>query len=107
MNRGDVVTVTLPGDLGKPRPAIILQSDHFLETRTVTVLPLTSTCVEAPLLRIDIPPDEKNRLRDPSQVMIDKVMTVKRERVGQRIGCITPRQQMAINRALIVFMGIA
>lgn len=105
MNRGDLVTIVLPGDLGKPRPALIIQSDQFPETHTVTVLPLSSTLVNAPLLRLDIAPQAANNLRLPSQVMIDKPMTVKRERIGQAIGSLDQEQMLAVNRALAVFLG--
>ncbi len=107
MNRGDIVTIALPGDLGKPRPALIIQSDRFLQTHTVTVLPLSSTCIDAPLMRFDIEPEPENGLRLPSQVMLDKPTTVKRERIGKRIGCIDQSQLLAINRLLTVFLGIA
>lgn len=105
MNRGDLVTIVLPGDLGKPRPALIIQSDQFPGTHTVTVLPLSSTLVNAPLLRLDIAPQAANNLRLPSQVMIDKPMTVKRERIGQAIGSLDREQMLAVNRALAVFLG--
>jgi mRNA interferase MazF len=105
MNRGDLVTIVLPGDLGKPRPALIIQSDQFPETHTVTVLPLSSTLVNAPLLRLDIAPQAANNLRLPSQVMIDKPMTVKRERIGQAIGSLDQEQMLAVNRALAVFLS--
>ena len=107
MNRGDLVTIALPGDLGKPRPALIIQSDQFLETHTVTVLPISSTRIEAPLLRFDIEPGATNGLRLPSQVMVDKPTTVKRERIGRRIGSIGQQELVAINRLLTVFLGIA
>ena len=79
MRRGDFVTIAMPGDFGKPRPALVIQTDHFVEHPTVTILPVTSTLVDAPLLRITVPPSAENGLRKPSQVMVDKAMTVKRE----------------------------
>ena len=106
MRRGDLATVALPGDLGKPRPALIIQSDLFNEILSVTVLPLTSTRVEAPLLRIDVPPTIKNGLQRHSQVMVDKTTTIKRQRIGQIIGRVNQHQLAAANRSLIVFLGI-
>ena len=84
--RGDLVTIALSGDFGKPRPALILQADQFGGTATVTVLLVSSTLVEAPLLRVTVQPNGENGLRSPSQVMIDKAMTVKRDKLGQAFG---------------------
>ena len=70
----------------KPGPALILQADQFAGTATVTVLLISSTLVEAPLLRVTVHPDAQNGLRRPSQVMVDKAMTVKREKLGQVFG---------------------
>jgi len=82
--RGDLVTVALP-DFGKPRPALILQADQFAGTATVTVLLISSTLLEAPLLRVTVQPNAENGLQKPSQVMLDKAMTVTREaRTGFR-----------------------
>ena len=82
MKRGDVVVVALPGDYGKPRPALIIQSDLFNETHaSITVVPVTSTIVDAPLLRLTVEPSRGNGLRSLSQLMIDKVTTVSRTRI--------------------------
>ena len=107
MTRGDFVTVALPGDFGKPRPALVIQSDAFAETATVTVLPLTGTLVDAPLLRPTVQPSPTNGLRKPSQVMIDKAMSVKRDRVGPPIGRLDDATLLAVTRSLAVFLGIA
>ena len=80
--RGDFVTIAMQGDFGKPRPALVMQADQFDEHATVTVLPVTSTLVAAPLLRITVQPSAENGLQKPSQVMVDKAMTVKREQGG-------------------------
>lgn len=74
--RGDLVTIAMSGDFGKPRPALIIQADHFEDQATVTLLPVTSTLVAAPLFRVGVEPTEKNGLRKPSQIMEDKTMTV-------------------------------
>lgn len=104
MKRGELVTVAMQGDLGKPRPALIIQSDAFAATASVTVLPLTSELLDAPLLRIGVLPSEANGLRKPSQVMVDKPMTIRREKlVGQRIGKLDSTIMIQIERSLAVF----
>ena len=104
--RGDFVTIALQGDFGKPRPALVMQSDQFNEHSTVTVLPVTSTLVNAPLLRITIQPGSGSGLQKPSQVMVDKVMTVKRDKVGQAFGRIEADAMVEVERCLAVFLGI-
>lgn len=105
--RGDFVTVALPGDFGKPRPALVLQADQFAATATVTVLLVTSTLVDAPLLRVNVPPGTDSGLRKLSQVMIDKAMTVRRDRLGSAIGRIDAGTLLEVERCLAVFLGIA
>jgi mRNA interferase MazF len=105
--RGDLVTIAVSGDFGKPRPALILQADQYAATATVTVLLVSSTLVEAPLLRVTVQPNAENGLRSPSQVMVDKVMTVKREKLGQAFGHIDSAMLLEIERCLAVFLGIA
>ncbi|MEO9074466.1 MAG: type II toxin-antitoxin system PemK/MazF family toxin [Nitrosospira sp.] len=107
MMRGDFVTITMQGDFGKPRPALVIQADQFNEHATVTVLPVTSTLVGAPLLRIAVHPSVENGLQKPSQVMVDKAMTVKRGKVGQAFGRIDADAMVEIERCLAVFLGVA
>jgi mRNA interferase MazF len=107
MMRGDFVTIAMQGDFGKPRPALVIQADQFSEHTTVTVLPVTSTLVATPLLRITVQPNADNGLRRPSQVMVDKVMTVKRDKVGQVFGRVNADALVEIERCLAVFLGIA
>jgi mRNA interferase MazF len=108
VNRGDVVVVALSGDYGKPRPALILQSDLFNETHpSVTVAPVTSTVVDAPLFRLTLEPAAETGLRSVSQVMIDKVTTVKRDRVGRRIGRVGDATMLRVNRAIALWFGLA
>ena len=76
------MTIAMQGDFGKPRPALVIQADAFDALATVTVLPVTSTLVDAPLMRITIEPDARNGLSKPSQVMADKVVTIRRDKVG-------------------------
>ena len=106
MRRGDLVTVAMSGDFGKPRPALIIQSDRFADTGTVTVLLVTSTNVEAPLLRVLVQPDAENGLIQPSWVMIDKAMSVKRERIGRVIGLVREETMLTVTRNLAVFLGM-
>lgn len=107
MMRGDLVTISLQGDFGKPRPALVIQSDQFNEHATVTVLPVTGTMVAAPLLRVTVHPDADNGLQKPSQVMVDKAMTVKRDKVGPAFGRIEADALVEVERCLAVFLGIA
>lgn len=107
MNRGDFVTIAMQGDFGKPRPALVIQSDQFNEHATVTVLPVTSTLVDAPLLRVTIQPSETNKLQKPSQVMVDKAMTVKRDKLGEAFGSASDAAMLEVGRCLAVFLGIA
>jgi mRNA interferase MazF len=105
--RGDLVTVAMQGDFGKPRPALVIQADQFNEHATVTVLPLTSALVAAPLLRITIEPSTENGLQKPLQVMLDKAVTVKRDKIGAAFGRIDANAMVEVERCLAVFLGIA
>ena len=107
MRRGDLVTVALQGDFGKPRPALVIQSDQFSETGTVTVLLLSGTLIDAPLLRPTVQPSTRNGLRKPSQVQVDKVMTIKGDRIGAPIGRLDEETMLAVTRSLALFLGLA
>jgi mRNA interferase MazF len=107
MRRGDLVTVALQGDLGKPRPALIIQSDLFDRHPSVTILPVTSELRVAPLFRIAVTPSESNGLSEPSQVMVDKPQSIAREKAGAVIGRLDDETMLAVNRALAVFLGFA
>ena len=107
MPRGDLVAVALQGDFGKPRSALILQSDWFEEHPTVTLLPVTSTLLDAPLLRVTLEPSTRNGLQKTSQVMVDKVMTVRREKMGPLLGRVEPERMLEIERWLAIFLGVA
>jgi mRNA interferase MazF len=107
VKRGDVVTVSVQGDYGKPRPAVIVQSDLFNETHpSVSVLPLTSTIIDAPLLRLTIDPGRANGLRRVSQVMVDKVLTLPRDKIGDTIGRLDEDVMIRVTRALAMWLGI-
>ncbi len=105
--RGDLVTIAMQGDFGKPRPALVVQADQFSEHSSATVLPITSTLVAAPLLRVTVQPNVENGLQKPSQVMVDKAMTVMRDKVGPAFGRIDADALVEVERCLAVFLGIA
>lgn len=107
MKRGSIVTVALQGDFGKGRPALVVQSDLFAGHPSVSVLLVSSERVDAPLIRIDMQPSEQNGLRDRSQILADKIFTVKREKIGGVIGQIEDDLMVAVNRAMLVFLGLA
>jgi mRNA interferase MazF len=108
VKRGDLVTVALPGDYRKPRPAVVVQADLFNEKHaSVTVAPVTSTLVNAPLFRLAVEPSPENGLRALSQVMVDKLTTVRRERIGATIGELEPEMLKRVNRVLALWLGIA
>jgi mRNA interferase MazF len=107
MTRGDFVTIAMQGDFGKPRSALVIQADQFSEHATVTVLPVTSMLVTTPLFRVTVQPSAENGLQKLSQVMVDKTMTVKRDKVGQAFGRIDANTMVEVERCLAVFVGIA
>lgn len=107
MKRGDLVTVSLPGDYGKPRPALIIQSNLFDDHPSVTVVPITSELRETPLFRVTIEPSDKNGLQKTSQAMIDKIHTVSRDKLSEPFGVLNDISMLAINRALALFLGFA
>lgn len=107
MRRGDLVTVAAPGDYGKPRPALVIQSDLFEELPSVTLCLVTSELRDAPIFRITVDPSAGNGLRRVSQIQVDKVLTVARERIGGMIGRMDDATMLKVNRSLAVFLGIA
>ena len=108
MKRGSVVNVVLPGAFGKPRPGVVIQSDLFANHTSVTVLPVTSTVTGAtPLFRLRIAPTSHNGLHAPSEVMVDRAMTVRPDKIRGTIGEVNETDTLRINRALALFLGIA
>lgn len=107
MRRGDLVTIALQGNYGKPRPALVIQSDLFDEHPSVTILPVTGELRDTPLFRITVKPSDKNGLGKPSQVMVDKAQTVPREKIGETFGRLDDNAMLAVNRALAVFLAFA
>ena len=108
MKRGDVVTVAAAGDYGKPRPAVIVQTDALPSGHaSVIICQMTSECSEAPDIRVTIEPTAKNGLKLRSQVMADKPVTVRRDRIGKRIGRLDDADLSRLNVALAFVMGLA
>lgn len=107
MKRGDLVTVALQGDLGKPRPALVIQSDLFEAHPSVTILPVTSDLRATPLFRIAVNPTPDNGLNQASQVMVDKPQSVARDKIGSVLGHLDDAAMLAVNRALAIFLGLA
>jgi len=107
IKRGAVVICVFPKTQGKPRPAVVVQSDLFNATHaTVTLCPITGTVRDYPLFRIDVPPSRSNGLKKPSQVMVDKVTTIPREHIGQVVGEISAVQIRAINSSLQLWLAL-
>jgi mRNA interferase MazF len=106
VKRGDVVVVAV-GDYGKPRPALIVQADYFNETHgSITIAPITSPLVDAPLFRLTIEPSPQSGLRSVSQIMIDKITTIRRDKIGKRIGHVEEDTIRRANRAIALWFGL-
>lgn len=106
MKRGDLVTVALQGSYGKPRPALIVQSDFFNQHPSMTILPVTSEIRETPLFRFTIEPSKQNGLAKKSQVMIDKIQTVPINKLSEPFGRVLDSELLEIKRLLATFLGI-
>ncbi|MGH7567220.1 MAG: type II toxin-antitoxin system PemK/MazF family toxin [Gemmatimonadota bacterium] len=108
MKRGEIWTVAGGSEYaGKPRPAVIIQDDYFDATLSLTICAFTSDPTEAPLFRILVDPNERNGLQSPSRLMVDKVTTVKKQKLGSRIGRLDDEDILRLNRAILVFFGLA
>jgi mRNA interferase MazF len=108
MRRGEIWTAAGgTGYAGKPRPVVIVQDDMFDATASVTICAFTTTEVEAPLLRIGVRASEANGLASRSQLMVDKLTTIPREKLGRRIGRLDDEDVVRLNRAMLVFLGLA
>jgi len=107
VRRGEVWTASGgPDYAGKPRPVAIVQDDRF-DTDTVTVCPFTTDETEAPLFRIEIPPSPSNGLHGASRLMVDKITTVPRNKLGVRVGALDDEDMVRLNRAMVVVLGVA
>ncbi|MFZ5784051.1 type II toxin-antitoxin system PemK/MazF family toxin [Reyranella sp.] len=108
MRRGDIWTVAGgKGYAGKPRPVVIVQDDSFNATASVTVCAFTTDKTEAPLFRLPVEPNERNGLRAACRLMADKITTVPKGRVGAQIGRLDEEDILRLNRAIVVFLGLA
>ncbi|GGE23949.1 mRNA interferase PemK [Aureimonas endophytica] len=108
MKRGDVVTVSLPGDAGKPRPAVIVQTDVLTETiRTVLLCPISSYSSDPSIFRVTLEPTLENGLRLPSEIMVDKLQAANRSKIGQIIGRLDDDNLRRLARSLTITLGLA
>lgn len=107
MRRGDIVTVAAAGDYGKPRPAVIVQSDHLTGADSIIVCPLTSTKRDAPLFRLAVEPSAATGLRQRSYVMVEKVMALAAKRCGKVIGRLDDDTLGLLNQRLAFCLGLA
>lgn len=108
MKRGEIWTVAGAKDYaGKLRPVVIIQNDLFDATKSITVCSFTTNLIEAPLFRLAIEPSEINGLRYPSRLMVDKINSVPRTKIGTHIGRLGDEDLVRLNRAIVVFLGIA
>ena len=107
LKRGDIVLVVASGDYGKPRPALIVQSDLFNETHaSVTVCPITSALVQAPLFRVGVESSKASGLKKPSQVMADKILALNRAHIGKRIGVVAHEEMQGVEGALRLWLRL-
>jgi mRNA interferase MazF len=108
VKRGEIWTVAARGAYtGKPRPAVVVQDDRFDATASVTVCALTTDPTEAPLFRLQIQPDGLNALEQPSRLMVDKLTTVPRTSLGEQVGRLADEDLVRLDRAIVVFLGLA
>ena len=107
MKRGDVVTAAIKEDYGKPRPALIIQSDLFDRHPSVTILPITGEIRDTPLFRYNLYPDSNNGLTKASQIMVDKITTIKSDKIGNHIGQLSRQQMSDVTRLIALWLGIA
>jgi mRNA interferase MazF len=108
MRRGEIWTVSGGKDYaGKPRPVVIVQDDSFDATDSITICAFTTDETDAPLFRLPVGPSERNGLRSPCRLMVDKVTTVPKSKVGSQVGRLDDEDVLRLNQAVIVFLGLA
>jgi mRNA interferase MazF len=108
MKRGEIWTVAGGNDYaGKPRPTVIIQDDRFDATASVTVCAFTTDTTDAPLFRLPVEPTGENGLRAPCRLMVDKITTVHKSKLGSLVGFLEDEHMVRLNRAVIVFLGLA
>ena len=108
IQRGEIVITAAGGDYGKPRPAVVIQGDHVNQAQpnSYILALITSTVREAPLLRLTLPPTGHNGLNTPSQIMVDKLVTVRRDKIQKSIGYLSEQETIELNRLLALVMGL-
>lgn len=107
MKRGDIVLVTAPGDYGKRRPAVVIQSDLFNDTHaSIVVCLISSALVDAPLFRLTVAPSADNGLKEPSQIMVDEMVALRRERLSEPRGRLDDEMMLRLGRSLALFIGL-
>ncbi|HRO11708.1 type II toxin-antitoxin system PemK/MazF family toxin [Amaricoccus sp.] len=108
MRRGEIWTAAAgTGYAGKPRPVVIVQDDAFDATESITICAFTTDPTDAPLIRIPVAPNERNGLGAPCRLMVDKLTTVPKAKLGRRIGCLDDEDALRLNQAILVFLGLA
>jgi mRNA interferase MazF len=108
MRRGDIWTVAGgKDDAGKPRPVVIVQDDSFDATDSITICAFTTDETDAPLFRLPVRPNERNGLRTAYRLMVDKISTVSKTKVGARVGRLDDEDILRLNQAVLVFLGLA
>jgi len=108
VKRGEIWTVAGGADYaGKPRPVVVLQDDRFDATSSVTICAFTTDPTDAPLFRLLVQPSALNRLRAPSRLMVDKLTTVPKTKIGSQVGRLDDEDLVRLNRAVLVFLGLA
>lgn len=108
MKRGDIWTISGGKPYaGKPHPAVILQDDSFDATASVTICAFTTDATEAPLFRLSVEPNKRNGLRIPCQMMVDKITTIPKSKIGAQVGRLDDKDILRLNQAILVFLGLA
>ena len=108
MRRGEIWTAAAgSGYVGKPRPVVIIQDDRFDATDSLTLCAFTTDPTDAPLIRIPVQPDELNGLHEACRLMVDKLTTVPRTKLSQRVGRLSDEDMVRLTRAMVVFLGLA
>jgi mRNA interferase MazF len=108
MRRGEIWTVSGGKDYaGKPRPVVIVQDDSFDATDSITICAFTADPTDAPLFRLSVEPNDRNGLRSPSRLLVDKITTVPKSKVGEWIGRLDDEDMVRLNQAVMVFLGLA
>ena len=108
MKRGEIWTASAgSGYVGKPRPVVIVQDDRFDATASVTICAFTTDPTDAPLIRLLVEADEMTGIRESSRLMVDKITTIPRSKLGERVGQLNDDDMIRLSRALVVFLGLA